>query len=683
MLGQRERWVLWAPVPLGAGICAYFSLPFEPGWVWGAGGLILCILLLAAFHKKLHVVYMWIPIFLCVLGFGTAQLRTHLVTAPVLHKRIYATELQGRIAAIDVMPRGYRVVLDEIEYADKPQPDMPLRVRLKLKAKDTYVPRAGDIIKVRAGLLPLSKPVLPGAFDFQRHAFFQQLGATGYALSNVTVIETGQKGFVFDHLRDIIRRRVADSGVADRDTQGLMTAFLIGDSKAISENDWNVARQSGIAHLIAISGSHFVMIVGVTFFLMRAILAAFPRVALRWPIKKISAVAAAFMAIFYMLLIGAPVPAQRAAAMSCAIMLAIVIDRDPLTLRVAAFAALLLLVFSPESVTGASFQLSFAAVVGLVAFFEWFGAWRQKQKQAAGEDGGESVLQRCGIVMLGCFLTTLVAAAATAPFALYHFSKVPFLAGLVANMVAVPLSSFVTFPAGLVGCLLMPFGLEQGPLWIMARSIELIMQTAVAIAAWPATSLHSDGWPAGVLAMIALGGLWVCLWQGRMRWMGVVPAVIGLAMIPFAARPDVMVSGDIKNPVMALRADDGRLALSPGRQNGFVREEWVEREGGKGAAAWEDLATCDDRACHFKKSGKSVLFLKTGAATEEDCAEHDFIISPFEKRPQGCKGQVIDKWDLYWNGAHAIYLAKGRVDTVAGERGVRPWTGRQNPYGDR
>ena len=684
LLDQRDRWVLWLPVPLAAGVGLYFSLLSEPPSWMGIAGLIVLGVLSPLFYENIRGRYTWIILFLVVLGFTAAQFRTWDVSAPVLYKRSWkAQEVTGRIADVQPLEKAWRVVLEDLSFEKPVQKKMPARVRIKLKNNDPAEPVAGDGVKGRAVLLPLSSPVAPGAFDFQRHAYFQRLGATGYAIGDLEVITSHEKGFFFEDLRKTIRARVDVAGIADKDTAGLIKAFLIGDSRAISENDWEIARNSGIAHLIAISGSHFVMIVGVMFFFVRALLAAVPYCALHWPIKKIAALCGMAAAVFYMLLIGSPVPAQRAAVMSCVVLFAILMDRDPFTLRVAAFAAFLLLLLKPEVLVGASFQLSFAAVIGLIAFFESTKElWRRVGRE-------ENHRMKIALVTVSVFLTTLVASLATAPFALFHFMQVPLLSGLIANMVAVPLSSFITFPAGLVACLLMPMGWEKPALWLMAQSIGIIMTVAENVASWPHMIWKTGAWPVSCLVAISLGGLWVCLWQGRMRWLGIAPVVAAICVVPFVQRPDVLVSADTK--LSAVRAMDDSLLISSKRTASFVRNVWTEREGRNGVAFWPkkdgeaDALSCTDRFCIYKRNGHKIGFVRHTAVEPEDCAAADvvFVMKPVQQSfwRGSCTGKavVIDKGLIYRRGAHAVYLEEGkppRIVTSTDMRGQRPWTGR-------
>lgn len=678
------------PVPMGVGIGVYFSLSGEPPTFLGLSLLALIIILILPFYRNKALFYGWIILFLLLLGFTAAQLRTFSVAAPVLQKKSYPVTLEGRVDSIEFLSTSYRITLEDFQITTGKifQEPLPKKVRVKLKNNDPAQPVAGDIIRIKAVLVPPSPPVLPGAYDFERGSYFKGLGATGYALSGLEILEHHQGGGFFEFLRQKIRDRVKEKEYFDRDMKGLTLAFLIGDSHAISEQDWEAAQKSGIAHLIAISGSHFVLISGIIFFMTRALLAMNTHVALRYPVKKISALVALAGSIFYLFLIGAPIPAQRAAIMTSLIMLAIVLDREPLTLRLAAFAAIAIMLFKPESILGASFHLSFAAVVGLIAFFEARRDWWHNLTQEAG------LLRKIGLFMFASVLTTVVATICTAPFAFYHFLSMPIMSGIIANMIAVPFSSFVTIPFGILACLLMPFHLEDAPLWIMQKSLEYIMIVARDVASWPDMVYHIHAWPSEYLIPIALGGLWICVWKGSLRWVGLLPIFIAWSFIMQTPRPDILLSGDGAR-LMAVRDADGKLWLSSKRAGKFVREAWIEREGANGTGFWpeegyaipgNDFLLCDNHACTYRMKGKTVSFLKEGIPPEEECYYGDILVMPFDEKPQDCMKDgrviIIDKWDLYYNAAYAIYFSSEVstapvIKTVSEDRGIRPWTGRQ------
>lgn len=693
MQNQRERWIFWLPIPMAFGIALYFAQKGEPP-------LYLGLLLAVGFLPILHAFYrnqaLFIPLlalFMMVAGFTAGQWRTWDVATTVLEKRSYTVTLRGKVVEVQPQTKNFRIVLEDFTVVKGRiwQDDLPQRVRIRLKNNDPAIPNAGEVVEIRAALLPLSAPVMPGAFDFQRHAYFQGLGGTGYALGDLNVITPRANGeFFFEKLRRHIRERIF-AAIENRDRAAMITAFMIGEDRGISEKDWEIARLSGIAHLIAISGSHFVLIAGFPFFFVRAFLAAIPYVALRWPIKKIAAAVAMAVSIFYMLLIGSPIPAQRAVIMTCVIMTAIMIDRNPFTLRLAVFAALLLFIVSPESMMGPSFQMSFAAVVALIAFYETTAEWWKKHFRDAGWS------KRYALYLLGCFSTSLAASLATAPFALYHFGRMPMIGGLAANMVAVPVSSFITFPVGLFSCLLMPFGLEKYPLLLTEKSLDIFMHVAEIIAYWEYAGWQSNSFPGWVLGIMTLGGIWICAWRGWIRWLGIVPVVCAIGLAAATPRADVMVSQS--GGLMALRAPDGVLWFSTLTKEKFVREQWTAREGqdgnsGRKPRQWPkrqlpggtgDFLACDDSACRATVNGHVISVIKTAEAIEHECTDADVMISENGlKLPPGCKRKVhiIDRWKLRENGAHALYLQNGQpphIKNVKDTRGTRPWAPAQKP----
>ena len=675
LFNQRDRWILWSPVIIAFGIGGYFSLRFEPP-LW-AGLAVIGVLAagIAPFYRNKTAVLLWLPVFLIALGFTAAQIRTWTVSAPVLTYKTYPLMLEGRIVAVDALPKGYhRVVLDQLRFeAGKrlPQDPMPERVRVRLK-KNSPAPIAGDTVRVRVILLPLSPPVLPGAFDFQRYAFFKEIGSTGFAIGDVEVVKVRERGFFFESLRKYLRTHIKEN-IANSDAAAITIALLDGEDRDISKKTYDVIRAAGIAHLIAISGLQITMVTGFFFLVVRSLLAAIPYVALRYPVKKITAFVAMCGAIFYMLLIGPCISAERSVIMVCVVMTAIMLDRDPFTLRLAAFAAAAVLLFQPESLFGASFQLSFAAVVALIAFYESTRDWWSKGYRS------RRWFSKAWLYVLGSLATTLIATFATAGIALYHFLKAPMLPGLVANLMAVPLSSFVSLPAAIVGSFLMPLGLEKMPLMVSEWSVVLIIRAAEIISRWPYTLYHVDAWPMWILVMMTFGGLWICLWLGKIRWLGIVPVLAGIIMIPMIPRADILVSTDGK--LFAVRDDKGVLRISSARAGKFVRKVWIEREGGEGHAFWKEKSPslfCDDDACIYRHKGKLVSFVKEYEALKEDCAVADAVISALYIKGNLCEKPAffLAKSGLKRQGAHALYFGEEgvlTVKTVTGDRGERPW----------
>jgi competence protein ComEC len=363
---ERSRWMLWLPVALGLGIAIYFELPSEPA-LWLGPALAAAALVLVFFAPAGSLARaVAIGLVAAAVGFGLIAWRTASLAAPTLSRPLFNINVEGRIADIQRLPEGVRVVLEAVRLKGSSVPPVemtPIKLRVSL-TKGAPPLHVGDRILVLANLSPPAGPATPGAFDFQRVAWYQQLGAVGYALAPAAVIDPGKPdGFVrtIDALRADVVGRIMKALPGPEG--GVVAALLAGEQTAVDKDIVQAMRDSGLAHILSISGLHIVFVVALVMGLVRYTIALVPPLALRIDAKKIAAVLALMAALFYTALAGAPVPAQRACAMAGFALLAILLDRTALSLRLVAWSAVIVLAVAPESLTGASFQMSFAAVV--------------------------------------------------------------------------------------------------------------------------------------------------------------------------------------------------------------------------------------------------------------------------------------------------------------------------------
>ena len=298
---------------------------------------------------------------------------------------------------------------------------------------------------------------------------------------------------------------------AARSTGGVATAVIAGKRGTMDEAVKEAFRNSGLSHLLAIAGLHLGLVGAFVFFAVRGGLALVPWVALRLPIKKIAAAATLVVLFCYLLLSGAAIPTERAFVMNGIVFAAILIDRLRISMRICAIAAAVVLVLQPESLAGVSFQMSFGAVVALIAVYETWGVRLARLLHRGGV--GRKVLGYCG----GIAVTTLVATIGTEPFSIYHFHKLVLYSPL-ANVIAVPISAMWTLPWGVVACLLMPLGLEHLALIPMGWGIDVTIWVAQCVAALPGNVWAMPRLPAWGIVLVAFGGLWVCLWKAWRRW---------------------------------------------------------------------------------------------------------------------------------------------------------------------
>jgi competence protein ComEC len=678
LAAERDQWLLWAPVALGVGVAIYFALPEEPP-LWFGPALACCgILLWFLCRRQAGLTALATAATLIALGFGAAGLRTTLVAAPILERDVGPVRIEGRILAIDPLPSGQRLILQDPVIAGIAPEATPARLRIKLMREAPEL-ALGERVSLLGKLSPPAPPFAPGGFDFQRDAFFDGIGAIGFAFGTAKVEASadtapGRVGMIFSDLRRTISARIL--AVLPGAEGAMAVALIAGTQTAIDKPTMTAMRDSGLAHLLSISGLHVGFVAAILFFCVRAMLALWPPLALRYPIKKWAALAALLGAGFYTLLAGSPIPTQRAFLMTGLVLLAVLVDRVAFSMRLIAWAAFVVLLVRPDAMIGPSFQMSFAAVMALIAAYEGSREWRAALRAEAGP------VRRMGLYLGGLIATSLIAGAATAPFAIYHFNRFSEYS-VIANLLAIPLTGFWVMPWAVAACLLMPFGLEALALVPMGWGIEGVIWIAHTVAGWPGAVLLLPAMPLTGLILVTLGGLWLCLWRRYWRYGGAVAIAAGMATMLLTETPDILVAEDGK--LLAVKAGDGRLVLNTQRDS-LAADTWLRRAGQGESDRWPTqgmgaggLLVCDSLGCFYRRAGHAVALAWSTEALLDDCSEADLVIS-LEPVREPCPSarRVIDRFDLWRQGGHAIWLSPGQieVETVAESRGHRPWVAR-------
>ncbi|MFN3232729.1 MAG: ComEC/Rec2 family competence protein [Alphaproteobacteria bacterium] len=671
---ERTRWTLWSPVLLGIGIAVYFWWPTDPGLI--AGFVLVGLAGLLALIGRGALRFCGIVIGLVTLGFLASGLRDTYVAAPVIAEKTGPVSIEGQVERVERYPDGHsRITLRNLAVSRLSENAVPERIRLRVRTQGDAV-QPGNLVTMRAILMPPPPPVAPGAFDFARKAWFERLGAVGFAISGVSVTAQAPEGAgLFERwrlarFRDALAQRLADQ--APDDAGAVAVALMTGERGLIPEQITEDLRAAGLAHLLAISGLHIGLMAGLAFFVVRAGLALVPPIALRYPIKKWAAIAALCAALFYLMISGGTVPTQRAFAMSAIVLTAIIFDRLAITMRLVALVAGAMLLLTPESLLNVSFQMSFAAVIALVAVYE--------HARSHGWLPGRGVgwLRRFGIYVLGVGITSVVAGLATGFFAVVHFNRFANY-GLLANLLAVPVMALWIMPWAMAAFLLMPFGLEAWALEPMGWGIDLVTATASWVAHMPGAVSHIAAIPGSATVLVCLGGLWLCLWQQRWRIWGLAPIVAGLILAGSVSPPDLLI--DEQGKLIALRGQGGQMAFNKVNGSAMSVDTWSRRSGQMGAVRWQtgaDHLACDATGCLYRaESGALVALVRTPEALAEDCSRAHVVISAVPvfgrcRRPN----VVIDRFDLWREGAHAFWFGHdgARTETVAQHQGNRPWS---------
>ncbi len=541
---------LWMPVAFGTGIVAWFMLPGEAQWLgFGAGALALALLglVLPGWTGRALLV----GGLLAVVGMGVAWKRADDVTAPRLDHEIRAVWVEATvIQREDRAGRGqWRL------YLDPHDPTLPPLIRVSFRKPPAPGVAAGAKVRARVSLRPPQSPSVPGGYDFARRAWFEGVGATGYSLGDPVVLAPAPPASGAEEWLEAVRVHLTQMlqtqmGGAEG---GLSAAFVTGDVGGVPEQVRQDMTDAGLAHIIAISGLNISIVVIITMFIVRRSLALVPWIALRWPIKLVAAGTAAFMAVAYTLVAGAQVPAVRAAAAALIVLAGLTVGRAAISLRTIAVGAFVIMLFRPEALLGPSFQLTFAAVASLVAAFQSPpGKWLTREHEG---DLWIARTARHAVVLVasGC-----VAEAALAPIALYHFNREG-LYGMIANLFAIPWSDLVIMPTLMLTLAMDAIGWAVPAAWVLRQSMTCLIWIAHFVAHWPGAVMRMPTMPFAAYAGFVAGGLWLCLWAGRARLLGLAPIALGVLLAVLARPPDLIVSGDGRH-LGVLRAD-GAMAM--------------------------------------------------------------------------------------------------------------------------
>ena len=677
---EQERWFYWLPVLIGCGIGLYFALPSEPHTVAAVAPFAAMLAWRAAVGRPNSILAgILIAASLAVtLGFALAKLRVEFVRAPVLTKQLSAADVRGWVELVEPRAqRGQRLTLRVASIGALATDATPERVRITtVRAVPDLAP--GSFVRLRATLMPPSAPALPGDYDFGRQAWFRSLGAVGYSLSRPQIEEAAQALPPLDlrlwarveRVRQEIGARIAAALPGERGA--IATALITGERGGISEATNNAFRDSGIVHILSISGLHMAIMAGAVFFSVRFLLALFPQIALRYPIRKWAAVAAMVGALCYLLISGGAFATVRSAIMVAIMFFAVLLDRPALALRNVVLTAAIILVLYPESLLDVGFQMSFAAVLALVSIYE---ALRMRPAWlAAMQLPGMRVV----IFFGGIVLSTLIASAAVAPFSAYHFHQSQQYA-VLANLVALPVCDIVVMPAALAALVAMPLGLEVVPLYVMGWGIDAMVWIALRVAELPGAVINVPAMPTAAFLLMVAGGLWLVLWETRWRLAGLAVIIVGIALAPTLRMPDLLVGRD--GALVAVRGASGELSAIGASRTSFELQRWVEHDGWRSAvetAVRGAVFNCDGVGCAATAGGIPLAVVRHPAAFAEDCRRAGILVSALVS-PRDCRGPktVVDFFAARRQGAHAIYIdpdGKIRVETVASVRGARPWS---------
>ena len=669
-LARPVRMAIWAPVALGAGAIAYFSLPEEPpflvtgllaiaailavisSWKWASGRPVLwSVLMLAA---------------LAAAGFSRTQHHTLSQNTIFVEVSGRAFAVEGWIEAVQNSNGRERIILRvaSLEGMDTP----PDRIRFYARRGELG---PGEGVVAQVVLTPPRRPAVPGGYDPAFAAWFSGLGGTGYAITPLEAVdlESHQRQRLLARWRwqmaEHIRERAAP------ETSGIAAALITGDRSGIPPDQAEALRVAGLGHILAISGLHMSLFAGGLFFVVRAFGAAIPAFARQYDPRIPAAIVALIGATLYLVLSGASVSTQRAFVMVSVILLGVLLKRRAISMQSIALAATIILILQPQSILAPGFQMSFAAASALVAAFD---LWRGRETHARQKGKIDRFLGFWGTLSFSSF----VAGSATAAFAAFHFNRIA-VYGLAANLAAMPVFSLVVMPAGALALAFAPFGLDGPALAVMSWGLIWVVRIAEWVTSWPGSLAPAASAPGLILALYAFGFVLLVAASGPVRRIGVVVMLAAYAAWFSHQPPDAFIS---EEGVVLARFEDGEGAgwsSTDRRRARFATSVFLE-QAGEPVRPGRDGISCDPRGCSGKAQGLTITVSESGETLGEDCAVSDIVVlktyaSPIERA--ACPARLVDRGELEAGGSIALWLQDGRIlreTQVETRRGHRVWT---------
>ncbi|WP_353281595.1 ComEC/Rec2 family competence protein [Wolbachia endosymbiont (group B) of Horisme vitalbata] len=656
LCNEKYNLILWFPVFQCAGILTYFSLNFEPSCAFTISIFLLLspiLILIAILYRKYAI--LCISLIAVLIGFTASKFRTDSVNTHILDKERYVKDIVATVKDINDRGSYKQFLLYEIKNTKFKLDN--IRISVKTKAEEGI--KIGDQVKLSAKLFPPKIAPSEYAYDFARIAYYQKISATGFATSKIVLYKKAEarkfqeyiesfRQYIYENLQQNTKKPHAD----------IISALLIGKKDGIDQKTMNAIRDSGIAHLFAISGLHLSFVAGLFFIVFRNLFAISETLTLKYNTKKISAFFTILPTTFYLLITGMQISAQRAYIMVILVLVAIIIERKYRGLIAIAFAASVILIVEPEAILKPGFQMSFSAVLALVASYQI----------------NANKFLKIIKYFVSIMISSIIASLATVPYTIYNFNYFS-ISGIITNLVAIPIVTLIIIPLGIIYVLLIPLGTQWIITPLMERPIDSVLYITNAIANLQYLVIPIRTFPASSIIIITLGLLWLCLWERNWRFFGIFFILLGIFSSAMYRTPDILVSADN----LAVKEGDNLLYSLTRKNRNFVVKTWAKQNGQNQIVNHTKFSNsnkrlkCNDYGCIYNKgNNKSVLLAHKREDILENCNNVDLVIQLSKFNHPACNTKIIKYSDLEVYGTHSIWLTNSGVN-VSKVRSNRPW----------
>ena len=640
---EKNQLILFVPVLIGWGI--YFSSYFKETYVIGA--FIALIMLLFYLNERMfkNFILQVFSMMLALILLGAvammakeAQIKTPLIKEETV-KPIW---IEGTVKDLQEGDRQKKVLF-QVKRIHK-QEISHLNLSLIYKYKEEKPFEIGDKILLKAQLSPLKGPITPDGYDFKRQALFKNIGGEGYItyIRSIAKQKASSLHLYLQRIRTKLHQKIQKKFPSQ--VGAFLSAIITGDTSNIKKETRENFVNSGTAHILAISGLHLTLVGGIIFFFFRYAASPLIFIVKHVPLQKIGMVFALFGTFFYFHISGGRIPTLRAFIGFSLVMVARLMDRSPISLRLVSFAATIVLLLYPESLETPSFQLSFAAVTALVALYELGQKYFLTPKN-------HILVYFCSL-----FVSSFIASLATLPFTAYHFSKIS-LQSIGTNMLAIPLLGFIILPILICWIALMWHPLISGPFaCVLTKSTSLLFSIVNFFSGLSGAEIFITTLSAGHMLLITMGGLILCLLKTKLRFFGIFLMGIGtlLSALEGKRRPSFIITNHGKNIAFS---QDQSLFHNGQRKKSFTTDVWGPYFDARPAKRYRFIDKHKPIPPYIVKQERNFVILKGAfkvfyerALEENPSMDRDLWISLVRhEKPGGYKGLFLGKEELKTN----------------------------------
>ena len=645
LANQYKNMFLWSPFVIAFGAALYFSLYTEPYFRFP---ILITILLGLIIYKHKNIVITVVALFF--FGFFYSMSFTQIIKTPQIHQSFDKTFISGNIADIDYTDKSVRILLNvpanQIDSQLSPNKHTNIRLTLDNQAK---IPNINDIITGHARIFHPSSQYVPDSFDYARWSYFNKLSGNGFLIDYKIISSNTTVGSVRDTIHQTAQSKLTDS-------------LVLGYKQIIPKSESDIWQSVGVGHVWSISGFHMTLVGGWLFALFYLLFRCIPSITKRIPAKYPAMFCAWIGLIFYLCISGLGVATIRAFLMTTLIFAACIFNRNVLSLRNASLVFMIIFLINPFYVMHVGFQLSFAAIFGLL----WFYQDTTYHKRTP--------IKRIGYWLYSALMTAFIAGIFTLPFIIAHFGYIP-LYTIIGNIIILPIFSFAIMPLIMVGTIFVLFG-NHFLLNVADNIYNFALNIATYISDLPFANIHINNMSNTVLILCIIGLLCITLIvksDSKNYFKKNINYIIGMIFILTA----IMIQNTKSKPLFYSAFDNelvgfvenGKLQFNKSKSSkhyhafnswkAFNNEELSDKNNRK---------KCEKGLCVFKTPNWNLIYMQTIKTVIDNintvCRDKsvDFIVTPLEIKAPNCHAKIL-------RGGMVIY-PNGKIKRINGNR---PW----------